>query len=87
MTKYFLKFFDKNSQFNMCLIRFYFKSSVLTVRHQLKRVWYSFLIFFLTKNETVYLKENKSLECINFVNIINQFNSLDLDFEIYKKFN
>lgn len=42
MTKYFLKIFDKNSQFNMCLIRFYFMSSVLTVRHQLKRVWYSF---------------------------------------------
>lgn len=45
-----------------------------------------FKYFFLTKTKGLF-KENKSLECINFVNIINQFNSLDLDLEIYKKFN
>lgn len=48
-----------------------------------------FLNIFFNKKRKGLFKENKSLECINFVNtsIINQFNSLDLDFEIYKKFN
>lgn len=46
-----------------------------------------FLNIFFNKKRKGLFKENKSLECINFVNIINKFNSLDLDFEIYKKFN
>lgn len=66
-------------------IRFNFMSLVLTVRYQFKRVWYSYQN--LNKNRKVYFKENKSLQCINFVNTINHFNSLDLDIEIYKKFN